>query len=159
MIVVSNNYTLFTCWSVCFQCLDASRAWLCYWICQSLNLLDVPLPAKLQSQIVKFLAKCQNAEGGFGGGPGQHSHLATTYAAVNTLCILGTEEAFNAIDRPALQRFLWSLRSPEGAFSMHVDGEVDIRGVYCALSVATLTNVYMHNLFEDTAIWVLGFVA
>ncbi|GLV39572.1 Farnesyl transferase beta subunit [Carabus blaptoides fortunei] len=139
-----------------YACLDASRAWLCYWILHSLNLLDVALPSTLQSQIVQFLAKCQNPEGGFSGGPGQSSHLAPTYAAVNTLCIIGTQEAYDAINRDALQRFLWALRSPEGAFSMHVDGEVDIRGVYCALAVATLTNIYTPELFKDTADWVLG---
>lgn len=33
------------------------------------------------------------------GGPGQYAHLATTYAAVNALCILGTEDAFKVINR------------------------------------------------------------
>lgn len=33
------------------------------------------------------------------GGPGQLPHLAPTYAAVLALCILGTEEAYKAIDR------------------------------------------------------------
>lgn len=37
--------------------------------------------------------------GGFGGGPGQFPHLAPTYAAVNALVILGTEEAYKVIDR------------------------------------------------------------
>lgn len=35
--------------------------------------------------IVDFLKCCQNADGGFGGGPGQLSHLATTYAGVMAL--------------------------------------------------------------------------
>lgn len=58
--------------------------------------------------------------------------------------------------RPALQNFLRSVRSPDGAFSMHVDGEIDIRGVYCALSVATLTNIYTEQLFDRTAEWVIS---
>ncbi len=37
--------------------------------------------------------------GGFGGGPQQLSHLAPTYAAVNTLAIVGTDAAFQLIDR------------------------------------------------------------
>ena len=36
-----------------------------------------------------YSALCQNKDGGFGGGPGQISHLATTYAAVNALAIMG----------------------------------------------------------------------
>lgn len=51
------------------------------------------------SKIAGFLAKCQSSEGGFGGGPGQYPHLASTYAAVNALCTIGTQEAYNVIDR------------------------------------------------------------
>lgn len=49
--------------------------------------------------VCQFLSRCQSPQGGFGGGPGQHPHLAPTYAAVNALCIIGTEEAFGVIDR------------------------------------------------------------
>lgn len=62
--------------------LDASRPWLVYWILHSLELLSVDIPAELRMQVVAFLAKCQHAQGGFGGGPGQLAHLAPTYAAV-----------------------------------------------------------------------------
>ncbi len=34
------------------------------------------------------------------------------------------------------------------------DGEVDIRGAYCAVSVAKLTNVYTDRLFQSTAQWI-----
>lgn len=39
-----------------------------------------PAPAELASDIVGFLQRCQAPTGGFGGGPGQQAHLATTYA-------------------------------------------------------------------------------
>jgi protein farnesyltransferase subunit beta len=38
---------------------------------------------------------------------------------------------------------------------MHVGGEEDIRGVYCAADVAKLTNIYTDALFENTAEWVV----
>ena len=38
---------------------------------------------------------------------------------------------------------------------MHAGGEVDIRGVYCALSIARLTNVYTEDMFRDTELWVV----
>ena len=41
---------------------------------------------------------------------------------------------------------------------MHVGGEVDIRGVYCALSVARLTGVYTHDMFRGTELWVARWV-
>lgn len=60
--------------------------------------------------------------------------------------------------RSGLKNFLWRVRCPDGSFCMHVDGEVDIRGVYCALSVATLTNVDCGQLFDRTAEWVIRLV-
>jgi prenyltransferase beta subunit len=79
--------------------LDCSRPWLCFWILHSLHILGVRLEDEDYSKIVCFLSKCQAPEGGFGGGPGQLPHLASTYAAVNTLCTIGTKEAYNLINR------------------------------------------------------------
>ncbi|NXA40621.1 FNTB farnesyltransferase, partial [Eudromia elegans] len=84
-----------------YECLDASRPWLCYWILHSLELLEEPVPEAVASDVCQFLSRCQSPQGGFGGGPGQQPHLAPTYAAVNALCIIGTEEAFGVIDRSA----------------------------------------------------------
>lgn len=82
-----------------FQCLDSSRPWLCYWILHALHILGGTLDDKEYSNIASFLAKCQSSEGGFGGGPAQYPHLACTYAAINALCIIGTNEAYSVIDR------------------------------------------------------------
>uniref|UniRef100_A0A673CLR2 Protein farnesyltransferase subunit beta n=1 Tax=Sphaeramia orbicularis TaxID=375764 RepID=A0A673CLR2_9TELE len=106
--------------------------------------------------VCQFLAHCQSPTGGFAGGPGQHAHLAPTYAAVNALCIIGTEEAYNVIDREKLLDFLWSVKQPDGSFVMHVGGEVDVRSAYCAASVASLTNILTPKLFEDTTNWILS---
>ena len=54
-----------------------------------------------------------------------------------------------------MRRFLHGLRLPDGSFVMHEDGEVDIRGVYCALSVARITNVYTDEMFHKTSEWAL----
>lgn len=62
-------------------------------------MLEVKISDTMKNDIANFLAKCQCPEGGFGGGPGQIAHLATTYAAINSLCILGTEKAYNIINR------------------------------------------------------------
>ncbi|XP_053976993.1 protein farnesyltransferase subunit beta-like [Hylaeus volcanicus] len=134
--------------------LDCSRSWLCYWILHSLEILGERLDDDDYSKIATFLAKCQSPEGGFGGGPGQYPHLASTYAAVNALCTIGTYQAYQVINRERLKRFLSSLRQEDGSFSLHADGEVDIRGVYCAVAVAKLTNVYTPEMFKGTANWV-----
>ncbi|KAI0223397.1 Protein farnesyltransferase subunit beta [Lamellibrachia satsuma] len=138
-----------------YVCLDASRPWLCYWILHSLSLLEVPIPEDIASHVSNFLARCQRPKGGFGGGPGQDAHLAPTYAAVSALCILGTEEAYKVINRETLQSFLESLRDDSGGFYMHKGGEIDIRGAYCAVSVAKLTNIVTPKMFDGTAEWIV----
>ncbi|XP_078089523.1 protein farnesyltransferase subunit beta [Mustelus asterias] len=138
-----------------YSCLDASRPWLCYWILHSLELLGEPIDDCMASDICQFLTRCQSPKGGFGGGPGQEPHLAPTYAAVNALCIIGTEESYSVINREKLLEFLHSVKQPNGSFTMHMSGEVDVRSTYCAASVASLTNIITPTLFEGTPEWVL----
>ncbi|PIK62700.1 hypothetical protein BSL78_00395 [Apostichopus japonicus] len=137
-----------------YECLDASRPWICYWILHSLYLLGEKIPEEEASRVTQFIGKCQCPDGGFAGSPGQQAHLAPTYAAVLTLCTLGTEEAYKSINRETLQSFLGSMRTTSGAFTMHRGGEVDVRGAYCAVVAARLTNVYKPEMFEGTAEWI-----
>lgn len=138
-----------------YEVYDCNRAWLCYWIIHSLSLLNYELDESIKRSVVKFLSTLQNDSGGFGGGPAQFSHLAPTYAAVNTLCIIGTEEAFQTINRKTLLQFLYSLRVGDGSFYMHSGGEIDMRSVYCAISVAKLTNIFSDDLFKGSAEWIV----
>ncbi|KAH0949090.1 hypothetical protein HN011_006220 [Eciton burchellii] len=137
-----------------YECLDSSRPWLCFWILHSLALLGERLSDEENSKVISFLAKCQSPMGGFGGGPGQFAHLASTYAAVNALCTIGTQEAYDVIDRKNLKRFISSLRKEDGSFCVHESGEIDIRAPYCALVAVQLTNVYTPDMFEGTAEWI-----
>lgn len=139
-----------------YECLDASRTWLVYWILHSLWLLNDMPDATTLSNVVNFLAHCQHEDGGYGGGPGQHPHLGTTYAAVNALSIIGTDEAYDSIDRSSLQKFLWTVREVDGSFALHKGGEQDIRGAYCAISIAKITNTYTDALFDKTAEWIVS---
>ena len=114
--------------SASFVVLDASRAWLCYWIVHALALLGESLEPDDAEDVVVFLGKCQHPEqGGFGGGPGQLPHLAPTYAAVCCLATLGGPNAWDVVHRPALLRFLTSCKDPNGGFRMHAGGETDTR--------------------------------
>lgn len=98
---------------------------------------------------ITFLASCVDSRcGGYAGGPGQLAHLAPTYAAVNALCAIGTEAAYHSINREALYQFLVSMKCESGGFTMHENGEMDIRATYCALSVARLT-----NLLDERLLW------
>ncbi|XP_033097153.1 protein farnesyltransferase subunit beta-like [Anneissia japonica] len=137
-----------------YQCLDASRPWLCYWILHSLELLGEKISEEHASQVAQFIGKCQHPEGGFAGGPGQYAHLAPTYAAVLALATIGTKEAYEVVNREKLASFLMRMRSPDGGFLMHEGGEIDVRGAYCAAVAARLTNIATTEMFEGTPEWI-----
>ncbi|KAL5228190.1 hypothetical protein ABZP36_016455 [Zizania latifolia] len=124
-----------------FRVLDANRPWLCYWMVHALALLDETLDEDVEDDIVDFLSRCQDKDGGYGGGPGQLPHLATTYAAVNTLITIGSEKALSSINRDSLYKFMLRMKDTSGAFSMHEGGEIDVRACYTAISVASLMNI------------------
>lgn len=63
-----------------------------------LFLLDPPL-ANAESRLIGFLRKCVNPSGGLAGSPGFLSHLASCFAAVSDIAILGLEEGFALLDR------------------------------------------------------------
>ncbi len=77
--------------------------------------------------MIAFLNRCQAETGGFGGGPGQISHLATTYAAINALCTLNSEKALKIIKIKPLLGWIKRLKLKNGAFCMHENGEEDLR--------------------------------
>ncbi|XP_023922301.1 protein farnesyltransferase subunit beta isoform X1 [Quercus suber] len=82
-----------------FCVLDANRPWLCYWILHSIALLGDYVEHEVEDNVVDFLSRCQDPNGGYGGGPGQLPHLATTYAAVNALITVGGERSLSSINR------------------------------------------------------------
>ena len=142
-----------------YSSLGASRPWVLHWATHSLSLLDAPLSEdpleaeRLRAAIVTFLKACQCRDrGGFGGGPGQEPHLATTYAATATLVELGGEESLQACDRGKLASFLLSCIVAKGAeageeiqggygFRVCPGGEADVRGCYCALASSALLSL------------------
>jgi protein farnesyltransferase subunit beta len=111
--------------------LDASKPWLCYWITHSLELLDAPFSPELTTNLINYLNKCQNPNGGFGGGkskhkahpieikfylflgPGQLPHLAPTFAAVSTLMLLNDDRAYKIINRYVQIFFLQICQKPK----------------------------------------------
>ncbi|XP_049849925.1 uncharacterized protein LOC126320470 [Schistocerca gregaria] len=129
------------------QSFYCNRMWVLYWVLHSLELLDVQPPLELRGKIISWLAECQSTSGGFGGGPGQLSHLAPSYAAILAIVILGPD-AYSIVNRPALYRWLMSLKQADGCFLMHDRGESDVRAPYCALTLANLTNTMTEELIS-----------
>jgi len=139
-----------------YEALDASRPWLCYWILHAMNLLELKVSPEEKIRITNFISKCQNlTDGGFGGGPGQFSHLAATYAAINALICLTSSEALKVVHKEKLYEFISKMRMEDGSFRMHRGGEIDVRAVYCAVVVTELTNTGTPSLFDRTAEWVI----
>lgn len=132
-----------------FIALEASRPWIIYWILHGLDLLGDDL-SEFTYSVPSFLARCQDKiAGGFGGGPGQLSHLATTYASVSALVCIGTDKALAVIDRMKMKQFLHQMKdSVTGGFRMHENGEIDIRGTYCAISVASILGLLDKELTD-----------
>ncbi|RPB28749.1 terpenoid cyclases/Protein prenyltransferase [Terfezia boudieri ATCC MYA-4762] len=121
-----------------FVALDASRPWILYWCLIGLFCLGVDL-APYRERLIETLRPIQNYKtGGFGGGNGQTSHLAVTYAAVLALCTVGGREAFQLIDRVKMWKWLSSLKQVDGGFCVCDGGEEDVRGVYCAFTLISL---------------------
>ena len=121
-----------------FVSLDASRAWMAYWCVHGLAVLGRVLDDEVRTRVVGFLDACVDARrGGFGGGPGQMGHLATTYAATAALVTIGGDDAREVIARADVKRFLMSLKEKEtGGFRVHEGGEADARGCYAAMASA-----------------------
>jgi protein farnesyltransferase subunit beta len=105
---------------------DASRPWMFYWILSGLSTMGEDI-SHYRERLIATVQPIQNATGGFGGGNGQMSHLAPTYAIILSLVIAGGQEALDVIDRKAMWKWLGSLKQPNGGFQMAIGGEVDVR--------------------------------
>ncbi|XP_010243000.1 PREDICTED: protein farnesyltransferase subunit beta isoform X2 [Nelumbo nucifera] len=139
-----------------FRVLDANRPWLCYWILHSIALLGESIFSDLENNSIDFLNRCQDPDGGYGGGPGQLPHLATTYAAVNALMTLGGQKALSSINRDKMRTFLLRMKDPSGGFRMHDGGEMDVRACYTAISVASVLNILDPELVENVGNYILS---
>ena len=131
-----------------FAGLDASRPWFVFWISHAMEILGDYDEQRWSPQVASFLSHCQDSTGGFAGGPSQLPHLAPTYAAVSALMVAGTEEAYKVVDRATMYGFLMRMKSPQGGFKMHDEGETDMRGCYCAIATASMLHILTDELME-----------
>ncbi|CBI34928.3 unnamed protein product, partial [Vitis vinifera] len=139
-----------------FCVLDANRPWLCYWILHSIALLGDSVDDELENNTIDFLSRCQDPNGGYGGGPGQMPHLATTYAAINALITLGGHRSLSSINRGKVYTFLRRMKDPSGAFRMHDAGEMDVRACYTAISVASVLTILDDELVKGVGNFILS---
>lgn len=140
-----------------FEKIVPSQTWTVYWTTHSLALLEQDKTiSDLTEEIIKFMQDCAHPDGGYGGGPGQIAHVATTFAAVNALLTVSGEEALDSIDRVSLVKFLHRMKQADGSFTIHEDGEVDSRATYCALAILYSLNIHDSILLENVSDWLLS---
>lgn len=73
------------------------------------------------------MKRCESPTGGYGGGPMHEAHLAATYAAVSALVTIGNDVAFKSVNVKGVEQFLKRMQQPDGSFTVHDSGEIDIR--------------------------------
>ncbi|KAI9717149.1 MAG: hypothetical protein M1812_004897 [Candelaria pacifica] len=132
-----------------FVGIDSSRPWMLYWALTGLSLLGEDI-SQYRERVIYTFTPMQNPDGGFGGGHGQMSHCASSYAAILSLVMVGGEEALNLVDRKMLWRWLGSLKQRDGGFQVCVGGEEDVRGAYCSMVMISLLSLPL-NLPLDSA--------
>ncbi|XP_053991839.1 uncharacterized protein LOC128883474 isoform X2 [Hylaeus volcanicus] len=143
--------------------LDASQPWLIFWIVHSFILLgsdnledavDEEFK-RFQAKIPQFLKTMLCGLGGFSGGAGQLPHLATTYACLASLVDSRNFDMLLSLNKQTFTCWLKSLRDPvTGGFFVHEGGELDIRGTYCAIAIATILDLDKEALFEDIEFYI-----
>lgn len=135
-----------------FKSLDASQPWLLYWIGNSLKLLNRNwLTTDYQKKILSKLWSISPTGGPFNGGKHQLPHLTTNYAAINAiaLCDVENRDDKQEINKQAIYDWLISLKTDGGAFyTVKPVGEQDVRGVYAALTVASLLGIMDEKLID-----------
>lgn len=133
---------------------DASQPWLMFWTIQAFSVLQVGLDPGNKQRAIDTIMAWQHPDGGFGGGPKQAAHLLPTYAAVCSLAIVGRPGpggGWDQIDREKLYKFFMSLKQKDGSFLVSHHAEVDVRGIYCLLVVASLLDLITPELVAGTA--------
>lgn len=135
--------------------LDVSHPWMIYWILSSLSTMKYPITTDIHDSVIKALSNCMDSfTGAFHGGGDclfpNMPHLLTTFAAIHSICILGTPESFSLICKSKLLLFLESMYMANGCFRVHaLDGEYDLRACYAALCIATLCDCITSSSIID----------
>ncbi|KAL7423783.1 CAAX farnesyltransferase (FTase) subunit beta [Cryptotrichosporon argae] len=136
--------------------LDASKPWLMFWTVHSLDLMGVALDQGTKDRATATVLAYLSPLGGIAGGAANSHlpHLLPTYAAVSSLAIVGHAGPGGgwpklAAHRQATYDFFMRCKRPDGGFVVCQGGEIDVRGTYCLLVVATLLDLLTPELLHN----------
>ncbi|QPG75277.1 hypothetical protein FOA43_002628 [Brettanomyces nanus] len=136
--------------------LDASHPWIIYWLLNAHLLLGGTTEDKMGEEVARVILSYiyeTDRYQGISGGYGQLPHLASTYAGIMSLALVGDEKWYAKLNRTKIYTFLVSLKLENGSFRMVQGGESDCRATYCALCVASILGILDEKLIKGTAEW------
>lgn len=115
-----------------------------YWGLCALEILNAGEEMN-KEELVSWVLKCQNEDGGFGGNIDHDSNLVFVRFAVmscsytlSALQILAICDRMEAIDADRVVAFIKGLYQPDGSFITDKYGELDMRFIYCAVQSMAL---------------------
>ncbi|EDL45857.1 farnesyltransferase beta subunit, putative [Plasmodium vivax] len=148
--------------------LEASKPWIFYWCIHTIYILhnDFEIEQKLgkttfcyiKQCVFVYLNKIKNENGAFGGGLNQYTHIATTYAAVCVFIYLHDEENnfLSFLDKQKLHSYILKLKCKDGSFRLHKNGEIDMRGTYCAIAVCSMCHILTNEVKKNVEKYILS---
>ncbi|GAW81235.1 farnesyltransferase beta subunit [Plasmodium gonderi] len=148
--------------------LEASKPWIFYWCIHSIYILynDIEIEQKLgkttftyiKNCVFLYLNKIKNEDGAFGGGLNQYTHIATTYATVCVFIYLHDEENnfLSFLDKKKLHSYILKLKCKDGSFRLHKNGEIDMRGTYCAISICSMCHILTNQVKKNVEKYILS---
>ncbi|KAH0794573.1 Prenyltransferase and squalene oxidase repeat family protein [Histomonas meleagridis] len=114
---------------------------------------DMP---QILSSITNYLRSHIDIDGDFSGMYYDNSHLVTNYGVTMAIALIGTEEAYELVDRQKTYDVLLSLKLPNGSFRTTKGMESDIRSTFTALLIAYSYNILTPELIEGVEEFILS---
>ena len=149
-------FTIFKSLPKSFEGLSASMGWMLYYTTNVLRIYNKDL-IDYDDQLVESLDLIARPNGVYRGYQSAIPILAGVYSGVCAMCCIGSEGAYNTVDRKNTYDFIMSRKFPNGSFEMNEDsGDIDTRAAFCAISSAYVLNILDEKLIENVAEWVLS---
>ncbi|CRG96524.1 farnesyltransferase beta subunit, putative [Plasmodium gallinaceum] len=148
--------------------LEASKPWIFYWCIHTIYILynDFEIEQKLSKETFSYIKKCvflylnkmKNDKDCFGGGLNQYTHIATTYATVCVFIYLHDDENnfLSFLDKKKIHSYILKLKCADGSFRLHKNGEIDMRGTYCAISICSMCHILTKKVKKNVERYILS---
>lgn len=103
-----------------------------------------------------FLKRLQRPDGGFASCPRDNINLVYLYGAINGVIAIGTEEAYELVDKQKIRDEIMKLKKPDGSFDAALGELGDPRSTYSAIVIADLLGILDDELTTGVAEYILS---